>query len=137
MKGTDRIDIIVNDGESNAGDITITGLPTLSDMKIIGNGIRPKGRQTSTYVIDAATDMNGAAGSADITTYLYNQQEQQQIWTSSGLTGVFDLSFNGLSAAVKGKAAGHGVMQVCRFTGSWLGYCYRLDNRDQLKEGLD
>jgi len=112
MKGTDRIDVIVNDGEQNYGDITITGLPTLSDMKVIGNGIRPKGKQNSTYVVNATTDMNGAAGSADITTYLYNQQDQQEVWTSSGLTGVFDLSFNGLSAAVKGKAAGHGQMQV-------------------------
>ena len=144
MKGTDRIDIIVNDGESNAGDITVTGLPTLSDMKIIGNGIRPKGRQTSTYVIDAATDMNGAAGSADITTYLYNQQEQQQIWTSSGLTGVFDLSFNGLSAAVKGKAAGHGIMQVAGIQGAGSGTVtgwttgpteggFRLDNSSYLE----
>ena len=111
MKGTDRIDVIVNDGESNATDITITGLPTLSDMKVIGNGIRPKGKQNSNYVIDATTDMNGAAGSADITTYLYNQQDAQEVWTSSGLTGVFDLSYNGLSAAVVGKAAGHGIMQ--------------------------
>lgn len=112
MKGTDRIDVIVNDSEQNFGDITITGLPTLSDMKVIGNGIRPKGRQTSTYVVNATTDMNGAAGSADITTYLYNQQDQQEVWTSSGLTGVFDLSFNGLNATVRGKAAGHGPMQV-------------------------
>ena len=28
------------------------------------------------------------------------------MWASSGLTGVFDLSFNGLSAAIQGKAAG-------------------------------
>jgi len=111
MKGTDRIDVIVNGGEQNYGDITITGLPTLSDMKVIGNGIRPKGKQNSTYVVNATTDMNGAAGSADITTYLYNQQDQQQVWTTTGLTGVFDLSFNGLSATVRGKAAGHGAME--------------------------
>ena len=55
--------------------------------------------------------MTGRPGSADITTYLYNQQDQQEVWTSSGLTGVFDLSFNGLSGAIKGKAAGHGEMQ--------------------------
>ena len=90
MKGTDRIDIIVNDGEINATDITITGLPTLSDMNIIGNGIRPKGKQNSTYVVNATTDMNGAAGSADITTYLFNQQDAQEVWASSGLTGGFD-----------------------------------------------
>ena len=112
MKGTDRVDVIVNDGESNATDITITGLPTLSDMKVIGNGVRPKGRQNSNYIVDATTDMNGAPGSADITTYLFNQQDAQEVWTSSGLTGVFDLSYNGLSAAVVGKAAGHGQMQV-------------------------
>ena len=84
MKGTDRIDVIVNNGEENAGDITITGLPTLNTMNIIGNGIRPKGKQSSTYVIGATTDMNGDSGSADITTYLYNNMEQQQVWTSSG-----------------------------------------------------
>ena len=92
MKGTDRIDVIINDSEANATDITITGLPTLSDMRVIGNGIRPKGKQNSDYVVNATTDMDGNAGSADITTYLYNQQDAQQVWTSSGLTGVFDLS---------------------------------------------
>ena len=112
MRGTDRVDVIINDGVKSYNDITITGLPSLSNMKVIGNGIRPKGKQNSTYVVNATTDMNGAAGSADITTYLYNQQDQQEVWTSSGLTGVFDLSFNGLSATVKGKAAGHGPLQV-------------------------
>ena len=144
MKGTERIDIIVNDGESNATDVTITGLPTLSDMKVVGNGIRPKGRQTSVYVVDATTDMNGAVGSADITTYLYNQQDAQQNWTSSGLTGVFDLSYNGLSAAVVGKAAGHGVMQAAGLqsagSGTVTGWTsgpieggFRLDNSSYLE----
>ena len=144
MKGTDRIDMVINDGLQNSADITLTGLPSLSNMMVIGNGIRPKGRQTSTYVIDATTDMNGAAGSADITTYLYNQQDQQEIWTSSGLTGVFDLSFNGLSAAVKGKAAGHGVMQaaglqsagsgtVTGWTSGPMEGAFRLDNNSFLE----
>ena len=144
MKGSDRIDVIVNDGEENAGDITITGLPTLSNMNIIGNGIRPKGKQSSTYVVDATTDMNGNVGSADITTYLYNNQDQQQVWTSSGLTGVFDLSFNGLSAAVKGKAAGHGAMQTAGLQGAGSGTVtgwtagpmeggFRLDNSSYLE----
>ena len=143
MKGTDRIDIIVNDGETNATDITITGLPTLSDMKVIGNGIRPKGKQNSTYVVDATTDMNGAAGSADITTYLYNQQDAQEVWASSGLTGVFDLSYNGLSAAVVGKAAGHGALQTAGLQGAGSGTVtgwtagpieggFRLDNSSYL-----
>ena len=107
MRGTDRIDVFINDGKQTIGDITITGLPTLGNMNVIGNGIRPKGRQ-----IVHPTSPNGAAGSAEITTYLYNSMEQQEIWTSSGLTGVFDLSFNGLSGSIKGKAAGHGIMQV-------------------------
>ena len=118
MKGTNRIDITINNGDQNFSDVTITGLPTLSDMHVIGNGIRPKGKQSSTYVVNATTDMNGAAGSADITTYLYNQQDQQEVWASSGLTGVFDLSFNGLSASVRGKAAGHGVMQAAGVQGA-------------------
>ena len=144
MRNTDRIDVIVNDGKENAGDITITGLPTLSNMNIIGNGIRPKGKQSSTYVIDATTDMNGDSGSADITTYLYNNMEQQQVWTSSGLTGVFDLSFNGLSGAIKGKAAGHGVMQAAGLQSSGSGTVtgwtsgpmeggFRLDNSSYIE----
>jgi len=144
MNGTDRIDVIVNDGMSNATDITITGLPTLSDMKVIGNGIRPKGRQNSTYVVNSTTDMNGAAGSADITTYLYNQQDAQQVWASSGLTGVFDLSYNGLSAAVVGKAAGHGAMQTAGLQGAGSGTVtgwtsgpieggFRLDNSSYIE----
>jgi len=144
MKGTDRIDIIVNDGEINATDITITGLPTLSDMNIIGNGIRPKGKQNSTYVVNATTDMNGAAGSADITTYLFNQQDAQEVWASSGLTGVFDLSYNGLSAAIVGKAAGHGAMQTAGLQGAGSGTVtgwtsgpieggFRLDNSSYLE----
>ena len=144
MKGTDRIDIIVNDGETNATDITITGLPTLSDMKVIGNGIRPKGKQNSTYVVDADTDMNGNAGSADITTYLFNQQDAQEVWASSGLTGVFDLSYNGLSAAIVGKAAGHGAMQTAGLQGAGSGTVtgwtsgpieggFRLDNSSYIE----
>ena len=144
MKGTDRIDVIVNDGESNATDITITGLPTLSDMKVIGNGVRPKGKQNSTYVVDATTDMNGNAGSADITTYLFNQQDAQEVWTSSGLTGVFDLSYNGLSAAIVGKAAGHGAMQTAGLQGAGSGTVtgwasgpieggFRLDNSSYIE----
>ena len=77
MKGTDRIDVIVNNGEENAGDITITGLPELSTMNIIGNGIRPKGNQHNTMFNSTSADMNGNAGSADITTYLYNNQDPQ------------------------------------------------------------
>jgi hypothetical protein len=88
--------------------------------------------------------MNGNAGSADITTYLYNNQDQQQVWTSSGLTGVFDLSFNGLSAAVKGKAAGHGAMQTAGLQGAGSGTVtgwtagpmeggFRLDNSSYLE----
>ena len=144
MNGTNRIDVIVNDGVNNATDITITGFPTLSDMKVMGNGIRPKGKQNSTYVIDSTTDMNGAAGSADITTYLYNQQDAQQVWASSGLTGVFDLSYNGLSAGVVGKAAGHGAMQTAGLQGAGSGTVtgwtsgpieggFRLDNSSYLE----
>ena len=88
--------------------------------------------------------MNGAAGSADITTYLYNNMEQQQVWTSSGLTGVFDLSFNGLSGTIKGKAAGHGVMQAAGLqsagSGTVTGWAhgpiegaFRLDNSSYIE----
>jgi hypothetical protein len=92
----------------------------------------------------ASADMNGAAGSADITTYLYNQQDAQQVWASSGLTGVFDLSYNGLSAGVVGKAAGHGAMQTAGLQGAGSGTVtgwtsgpieggFRLDNSSYLE----
>ena len=109
MKGTEEISVIINDGGNFQTDITITGLPSINNLNVLGNGIRPKGKQSSTFSSvppAAGSHMTGRSGSADITTYLYNQQEQQQVWASSGLTGVFDLSFNGLSAAIQGKAAG-------------------------------
>jgi hypothetical protein len=70
--------------------------------------------------------------------------EQQQVWTSSGLTGVFDLSFNGLSGAIKGKAAGHGVMQAAGLQSSGSGTVtgwtsgpmeggFRLDNNSYIE----
>jgi hypothetical protein len=149
LRCTDRIDVTVNDGIENAEDITITGLPTLSDMNVIGNGIRPKGRQATGGLQGSPSTLypsnpNGAAGSAEITTYLYNNMEQQQVWASSGLTGVFDLSFNGLSGAIKGKAAGHGVMQaagsqssgsgtVTGWTGGPIEGGFRLDNSSYIE----
>ena len=149
MRGTDRVDVTVNDGIEIMGDITITGLPALSNMNIIGNGIRPKGRQATGVLQGSPSTLypsipNGAAGSAEITTYLYNNMEQQQVWASSGLTGVFDLSFNGLSGAIKGKAAGHGVMQaagsqssgsgtVTGWTGGPIEGGFRLDNSSYIE----
>ena len=144
MRGTEDITVIINDGGNFQTDITITGLPTINNLNVLGNGIRPRGKQLSTYVINATTDMNGDAGSADITTYLYNQQEQQQVWASSGLTGVYDLSFNGLSGAIKGKAAGHGAMQTAGSQGSGSGTVtgwttgpieggFRLDNSSYIE----
>ena len=144
MKGTEEINIVVDEGGNFQTDITITGLPTINNLNVLGNGIRPSGKKLSTYVINATTDMNGGAGSADITTYLYNQQEQQQVWASSGLTGVFDLSFNGLSGAIKGKAAGHGEMQTAGSQGSGSGTVtgwttgpieggFRLDNSSYIE----
>ena len=70
--------------------------------------------------------------------------EQQQVWASSGLTGVFDLSFNGLSGAIKGKAAGHGVMQAAGLQSSGSGTVtgwtsgpieggFRLDNSSYIE----
>ena len=47
--------------------------------------------------------------------------EQQEQWASSGLTGVFDLSFNGLTGALMGKAAGLGAMQTGGTSGSLIG----------------
>ena len=149
MRDTDQIDILVNDGTELLEDMTITGLPALSNMNIIGNGIRPKGRQaTGVLQGDPSTlypsNPTGAAGSAEITTYLYNNMEQQEIWTSSGLTGVFDLSFNGLSGGIKGKAAGHGVMQAAGAQSSGSGTVtgwtsgpieggFRLDNSSYIE----
>ena len=124
MRGTEDITVIINDGGNFQTDITITGLPTINNLNVLGNGIRPKGKQSSTFSSlppAAGSHMTGKPGSADITTYLYNQQDQQQVWASSGLTGVFDLSFNGLSGAIKGKAAAHGEMQTAGSQGSGSG----------------
>ena len=147
MKGTEDINVIINDGGNFQTDITITGLPTINNLNILGNGIRPKGKQSSTFSSlppAAGTHMTGRPGSADITTYLYNQQDQQEVWTSSGLTGVFDLSFNGLSGAIKGKAAGHGEMQSDGSQGGGAGTVtgwttgpiqggYRIDNSSYIE----
>ena len=84
--------------------LSLTNLPDLGFLNIMGTGIRPKGRSRV-----ADTTPNGKEGKAEILTYLYNKMEQQEVWTSSGLTGVFDLSFNSLSGSLKGKAAGNGI----------------------------
>ena len=147
MRGTEDITVIINDGGNFQTDITITGLPTINNLNVLGNGIRPKGKQSSTFSSlppAAGSHMTGKPGSADITTYLYNQQDQQQVWASSGLTGVFDLSFNGLSGAIKGKAAGHGEMQTAGSQGSGSGTVtgwttgpieggFRLDNSSYIE----
>ena len=107
---TNKIEVITLEEEENifTSALTITGLPTLVDMKVMGNGVRPLGKQTET----GGTTPNGEKGKAEILTYLYNRMEVQNSWTSSGLTGVYDRSFNGLSGALMGKAAGKGAMQT-------------------------
>lgn len=84
--------------------ITLTGLPDLGSLSVLGTGIRPKGRSRV-----GDTTPNGQEGKGEILTYLYNKMEQQEVWTSSGLTGVFDLSYNSISASLQGKAAGNGI----------------------------
>ena len=86
---------------------TIEDLPDLGNLSILGTGIRPKGRSTV-----GDTTPNGKVGKSEVLTYLYNKMEQQEVWTTTGLTGVFDTSFNGLTGALKGKAAGHGLTNV-------------------------
>ena len=116
--GTERFEIIVLDKNTDiySSDITITGIPTIGDLRTLGNGIRPIGRKTT-----GDTTPTGGKGKAEILTYLFNRQEQQEQWASSGLTGVFDLSFNGLTGALMGKAAGHGAMQTGGTSGSLVG----------------
>ena len=109
-------------------------------MKVMGNGVRPLGKQTET----GGTTPTGEEGKAEILTYLYNRMEVQNSWTSSGLTGVYDRSFNGLSGALMGKAAGKGAMQTggdpgagtATVTGWSLGPIeggFRLDNGGYIK----
>tara|TARA_R110000851_G_scaffold124049_1_gene254060 strand:- start:695 stop:2128 length:1434 start_codon:yes stop_codon:yes gene_type:complete len=107
---TTKIEIITLEEEEDIFNsaLTLTALPTLSDMKVMGNGVRPLGKQTDS----GGTTPTGEEGKAEILTYLYNRMEVQDSWTSSGLTGVFDRSFNGLSGALVGKAAGHGIIQT-------------------------
>ena len=116
--GTERFEIIVLDKNNDiySSDMTITGIPIINDLYILGNGIRPIGRKTT-----GDTTPTGGKGKAEILTYLFNKQEQQEQWASSGLTGVFDLSFNGLTGALMGKAAGHGAMQTAGTSGSLVG----------------
>ncbi len=98
--------VVVFDTTNNsfARAITLTGLPDLGSLNILGTGVRPKGKSKTTDTVP-----NGENGKAEVITYLYNKMEQQEVWTSSGLTGVFDLSYNGLSASLQGKAAGNGI----------------------------
>ena len=139
---TTKIEIITLEEEENIFNsaLTLTALPTLSDMKVIGNGVRPLGKQTET----GGTTPTGEKGKAEILTYLYNRMEVQDSWTSSGLTGVFDRSFNGLSGTLMNKAAGHGVIQTgglpaagtATVTGWSLGPIeggFRLDNGGYIK----
>jgi len=116
--GTERFEIIVLDKNNDiySSDLTITGIPIINDLRTLGNGIRPIGRKTT-----GDTTPTGEKGKAEILTYLFNKQEQQEQWASSGLTGVFDLSFNGLTGALMGKAAGHGAMQTAGTSGSLVG----------------
>ena len=139
---TNKIEVITLEEEENifTSALTITGLPTLVDIKVMGNGVRPIGKQTET----GGTTPNGEKGKAEILTYLYNRMEVQNSWTSSGLTGVYDRSFNGLSGALMGKAAGKGAMQTggnpgagtATVTGWSLGPIeggFRLDNGGYIK----
>lgn len=137
-----KIEVITLEEEENiyTRALTVTGLPVLADMKVIGNGVRPLGKQTGS----GGTTPTGAAGKAEILTYLYNRMEVQDTWTSSGLTGVYDRSFNGLSGALMDKAAGHGTIQTggnpaagtATVTGWSLGPIeggFRLDNGGYIK----
>ena len=139
---TSKIEVITLEEEENifTSALTITGLPTLADMKVMGNGVRPLGKQTET----GGTTPTGEKGKAEILTYLYNRMEVQDTWTSSGLTGVYDRSFNGLSGALMDKAAGHGTIQTggnpaagtATVTGWSLGPIeggFRLDNGGYIK----
>ena len=116
--GTERFEVIVLDKNNDiySSDITVTGIPVINDLRTLGNGIRPLGRKTT-----GDTTPTGEKGKAEILTYLFNKMEQQEQWASSGLTGVFDLSFNGLTGALMGKAAGHGAMQTGGTSGSLTG----------------
>ena len=138
---TSKMEIITLEEEERifTSDLSITGLPALSDMNVMGNGVRPLGRQSS-----GDTAPNGEKGKAEILTYFYNRMEIQDTWTSSGLTGVYDRSYNGLSGALMGKAAGHGAIQTdgdpaagtATVTGWSLGPIeggFRLDNGGYIK----
>ena len=102
-------------------DISVTGIPDLADMNVLGNGIRPLGKQQN-YL---GTTPTGEKGKGEILTYLYNRMEvvgdrtsdggqdpALNGWHSNGLTAVFDRSFNSLSGDLQGKAKGKGVMQT-------------------------
>lgn len=97
------IDLIILDESSQITDrvLQIKDAPTLSALTVLGTGIRPIGRDS----IEDTTP-TGELGKAEVLTYLYNQMQGLPTWESAGLTGVFDSSYNALSASLEGKAAG-------------------------------
>ncbi len=104
-QGTEgNVTVFDTTNDTLARALSITGLPDLGFLNVMGTGVRPKGRSRT-----GDTTPNGQEGKAEVLTYLYNNMEQQEVWAASGLTGVFDVSFNGLTGALKGKAAGHGI----------------------------
>ena len=109
QSGTTGIEVITFEKTQSlyTRDISISGLPTMADINVVGNGIRPLGRQAAD---DPTPD--GSLGKAEILTYLYNRMETYKDWNSNGLTAVFDRSFNTLSGDLIGKAAGHGTIQT-------------------------
>ena len=116
--GKSRFELITLNKTTNTyqKDISITGISNMNSLNLMGSGIRPMGRQRAGDTIP-----DGDNGKAEILTYIFNKMEQQEQWTSSGLTGVFDTSFNNLTGALYGKAAGHGDMQSGGTSGSPLG----------------
>ena len=92
MNKGNRLDVIVNDADLPAGDLSLTGLQSLNDLNYIGTGIRP--------VPDTlATD--GSTGKAQVLLYTYNREE-----LSSSLTSIVDRSGNELLGEIKGTASG-------------------------------
>ena len=102
-KRNSLIDLIIEDTSNNISErvIQINNAPSLSAATVLGIGIRPIGRDSINDTIPT-----GELGKAEILTYLYNQMQGYDTWHSAGLTGLFDSSYNSLSASLEGKAAG-------------------------------
>jgi hypothetical protein len=109
LSNSDRIDVIVNDGQVFFGDISLSGFPQLSDMDYMGNAFRPQAEK--------GTSPDGSSGNSLVLQYIFNREE---IGTSSlSAKQIADKSGNGLNGSIFGRGLGTGNFESGTITG-WV-----------------